>query len=146
MDVLVSQHFIGDPVEDVEYQEAQGKNGPGYGVNALGPVHKTLVKYLSVTHGNWRRGVEHSGSLYSGTILGLQAVTHSITPEVKTTALSDQFLLLWSQAYGEKRLAFCCRLKLTCNFLYFLTCLGCTCEKRAAERNGKSMATTVSYI
>ena len=113
MDVLVSQHFIGDPVEDVEYQEAQGKNGPGYGVNALGPVHETLVKYISVTHGNRRRGGEHRGSLYSGSILGLQAVTQSITPEVKTTALSDQFLFLRSQAYGEKRLDVCCWLKLT---------------------------------
>lgn len=98
MDVLVSQHFIGDPVEDVEYEEAQGKNGSGYGVNALGPVHKTLVKYFSIVHGNWRRGGEHTGPFYSGTILVPQAVTQSVTAEVKTTALSDQFLLLWSQA------------------------------------------------
>lgn len=98
MDVLVSKHFIGDPVEDVEYEEAQRKNGSGYGVNALGPVHKTLVKYLSVVHVNWRRGFEHSGPFHSGAILGLQTMTQSITPEVKTTALSDQFLLLWSQA------------------------------------------------
>lgn len=27
MDVLVSQHFIGDPVEDVKYEEAQRKDG-----------------------------------------------------------------------------------------------------------------------
>lgn len=75
MDVLVSQHFVGDPVEDVEYQEAQRKNGSGYGVNALGPVHKTLVKDIPVENGNRRWGVEHRGSLYSGSILVLQAVT-----------------------------------------------------------------------
>lgn len=98
MDVLVSQHFVGDPVEDVEYEEAQGKNGSGYGVNALGPVHKTLVKYFSIIRGYWRRGGEHTGPFHSGTILVLQAVAQSVATEVKTTALSDQFLLLWSQA------------------------------------------------
>lgn len=102
MDVLVSQHFIGDPVEDVEYEEAQWKDGSGYGVNAFGPVHKTLVKYFSVVHGNWRWGGEHSGCFYSGAIFGLQAltqsVTQSITPEVETTALPHQFFFLWSQA------------------------------------------------
>lgn len=96
VDVLVSQHFVGDPVEDVEYEEAQRKNGSGYGINALGPVHKTLVQYPSVVDGNWRRGVEHSGPLCSGTIFSLQTVTQSITPEVKPAALSDQFFLLWS--------------------------------------------------
>lgn len=94
----MSQHFIGDPVEDVEYEEAQGKDGSGYGVNALGPVHKALVKYLSVVHGDWRRWGEHSGPFHSGTILGLQGVTQSITAKVKSTALPHQFLLLWSQA------------------------------------------------
>lgn len=98
MDVLVSQHFVGDPVEDVEYEEAQGKDSSGYGVNALGPVHKTLVKHLSVIHGDWRWRGEHSGPFYSGTILGLQAVSQSVTPEVKTAALPHQFFLLWSQA------------------------------------------------
>lgn len=93
MDVFMSQHFIGDPVEDVEYEEAQGKDSSGYGVNALGAIHKTLVKYLAVVHGNWRWGVEDGGPFYSCTILGLQAVTQSVTPEVKTTALSHQFLL-----------------------------------------------------
>ena len=97
MDVLVSQHFIGDPVEDVEYEEAQGKHGSGYGVNTLGSVHKALVEHLSVVHGDWRRRGEHSGPFHSGSILGLQAVTQSITPEVKTTTLPHQFLLLWSQ-------------------------------------------------
>lgn len=98
MDVLVSQHFVGDPVEDVEYEEAQREDGSGYGVDTFGPVHKTLVKHLSVIHGNRRRGAEHSGPFHSGAILGLQAVTQSITPEVKATALPHQFLLLWSQA------------------------------------------------
>lgn len=92
------QHFIGDPVEDVEYEEAQGKDSSGYGVNALGPIHKTLVKHLAVVHGNWWWGGEDGGPFHSGTIFGLEAVTQSITPEVKTTALSHQFLLLWNQA------------------------------------------------
>lgn len=102
MDVLMSQHFVGEPVEDVEYEEAQGKDCSGYGVNALGSVHKMLVKYLSVVQGNWRRKRrrpgEHSGPFHSGTILVLQAVTQSITPEVKTTALPHHLILLWSQA------------------------------------------------
>lgn len=98
----MSQHFIGEPVEDVEYKEAQGKDGSRYGVDALGPVHKALVKYLSIVQGNWRwkrrRRGEHSGSLHGGTILVLQAVAQSITPEVKTTAFPHQLLLLWNQA------------------------------------------------
>lgn len=102
MDVLVSQHFIGDPVEDVEYEEAQGKDGSGYGVNAFGPVHKALVKDPSVVYGNRGWGGEHSGGFHSGTILVLQAVTQSITPEVKTTTLPHQLLLLWSRAYRKQ--------------------------------------------
>lgn len=98
MDVLVSQHFISDPIEDVEYKKAQRKDCSGYGVDTLGPVHKTLVKYLPIEHSNRRWRGEHSGPFHSGTIFGLQAVTQSITPEVKTTTLPHQFLLLWSQA------------------------------------------------
>lgn len=98
MDVLVAQHFVGDPVEDVEYEEAHGKDCPGYGVNPLGPVHEALVKYLAVVHGNRRRRGEHGGTFYSRAVLGLQAVAQSVTPEVKPAALPHQFILLWSQA------------------------------------------------
>lgn len=48
VDVLVSQHFVGDPVEDIEYEEAERKHGSGYGVDSLGSVHKTLPDGLSV--------------------------------------------------------------------------------------------------
>lgn len=102
MDVLVSQHFISDPIEDVEYKKAQRKDCSGYSVNALGPVHKTLVKYVPVVQSNRRWRGEDSGPFHSGTILGLQAVTQSITPEVKATAFPHQFLLLWSQAKGKQ--------------------------------------------
>lgn len=96
MDVFVSQHFVGDPVEDVEYEEAQRKHGSGDGVDAFGAVHKALVKHLPVVHADGRRRRrrgEDGGPLHGGTILGLQAVTKSITPEVKAAALPHQFLL-----------------------------------------------------
>lgn len=102
MDVLVSQHFVGDPVEDVEYEEAQGKDGSGYSVNALGPVHETLVNGVSIAHrdrgGRRGRRAEHSGCFHGATILVLQAVTQSVAPEVKAAALPYQLLLLWSKA------------------------------------------------
>lgn len=94
----MSQHFIGDPVENVEYKEAQGENGSGNGVNAFGPVDKTLVKYLPIEHGDWRRRSEDGRPFHSCSILGLQAVAQSITPKVKPTALPHQFLLLPNQA------------------------------------------------
>lgn len=98
----MSQHFVGDPVEDVEYEETQRKDSSGYGVNTLGPVDKSLAEYLAIVYGNRRRGVEDSGALHRCTILGLQAVTQSITSEVKPTALPHQFLFLWSEAQGKQ--------------------------------------------
>lgn len=97
MDVLVSQHFISDPVEDVEYEEAQRKDSSGYGVDPFGPVHETLVEDLSVEHGDGRWRCEHGGTFHRGSILGLEAMAESVTSEVKTTTLSHEFLLLWSQ-------------------------------------------------
>lgn len=140
MDVLVSQHFVGDPVEDVEYEEAQGKNGSGYGVNALGLVHKTLVKYFSIVHRYWRRGGEHTGPFHSGTILVLQAVTQSVATEVKTPALSDQFLLLWSQAEEKKiGLLLSARINLQLFYITFqiAKCFWGWLHKRSAESNTK---------
>lgn len=96
MDVLVPQHFVGDPVEDVEYEEAQGEKSSGDGVDALGPVHEALVQHLSVAYGDrrrWRRR-EHAGPLHRGAVLGLQAVTQSVTPEVEAAAVPHQLLLL----------------------------------------------------
>lgn len=102
MDVLVSQHFVGDPVEDVEYEKAQWKDGSGYGVDPLGPVHEALVEDLSIVHGDggWRR--EHGGPFHRCSILGLEAMAESVTSEVKTTTLSHEFLLLWSRAKNIK--------------------------------------------
>lgn len=66
VDVLVSQHFVGDPVEDVEYEEAERKHGSGYGVDSLGSVHKTLPDGLSVVqHLHWGWWGEYVGPLYS---------------------------------------------------------------------------------
>lgn len=48
MDVLVSQHFIGNPVEDVEYEKAQGKDSSRYCVDPFSSVNETLVKNFSV--------------------------------------------------------------------------------------------------
>lgn len=101
VDVLVPQHFVGDPVEDVEYEEAQGENSSGDGVNTLGPVHETLVQHLSVAYGDWCWRREYAGPLHRGAVLGLQAVTQSITPEVEATALPHQLLLLPRRAHGE---------------------------------------------
>lgn len=95
------QHFVGDPVEDVEDEEAQGEDGSGDGVNALGPVHEALVQHLPVAYGDRRRRCEHAGPLHRGAVLGLQAVTQSVTPEVEATALPHQLLLLPRQAHEE---------------------------------------------
>lgn len=92
------QHFVGDPVEDVEDEEAKRKNRSGYGVDALGPVHKALVKCFFVEHGHWGRLGEDGGSFCSRSVLVLQAVAQSVTPEVKTAALSQQFFLLQNPA------------------------------------------------
>lgn len=88
------QHFVGDPVEDVEDEEAEWENRSGYGVDALGPVHKALVKRIFVVHGHRGRLGEDAGSFCSRSILVLQAVAQPVTPEVKTTALSEQLFLL----------------------------------------------------
>lgn len=90
------QHFVGDPVEDVEDEEAERENRSGYGVDALGPVHKTLVKRIFVVHSHRGRLGEDGSSFCSRSVLVLQAVAQSVTPEVKTAALSEQFFLLQS--------------------------------------------------
>lgn len=96
MDVLVPQHFVGDPVEDVEDEEAEWENRSGYGVDALGPVHKALVNRIFVVHGQRGRLSEDGGAFCSRPILVLQAVAQPVSPEVKTAALSEQFFLLRS--------------------------------------------------
>lgn len=103
----MSQHFIGDPVEDVENEKAQGKDSSGYGVDPFGSVHKTLVQDLSIVHSDGRGRCEHCGPFHSGAVLGLEAVTESVTSEVKTTTFPHKFLLLLSQAQ-TKRLVYCC--------------------------------------
>lgn len=48
VDVLVSQHFVRDPVEHIKYEEAERKYCSGYGIDSFGSVHKTLPDGLSV--------------------------------------------------------------------------------------------------
>lgn len=103
MDVFVSQHFVCQPVKDVKNEKAQGKDSSRNGVDPFGPVHKALTKHFSIIHGHWRGRGEHCCPLQRSAILGLQAVTESVTPEVKTTALPHQFLLLWSQTEEKNR-------------------------------------------
>lgn len=106
MDVFVSQHFVGDPVENVEEEEAQREDCTGYRVDALGPVHKALADRLAIVHGGHRRG-EDCGPFHRRSVLGLQAVTQSVAAEVKPTAVSRQFLFLGNQK--ENRLASHCQ-------------------------------------
>lgn len=96
VDVLVPQHFVGDPVEDVENEEAERENRSGYGVDAFGPVHKALVKRVFVVHGHRGRLGEDGGSFCGRPVPVLEAVAQSVTPEVKTAALTEQFFLLQS--------------------------------------------------
>lgn len=98
----MSQHFVGDPVEDVEDEEAERENRSGYGVDALGPIHEALVKRVPVVHGHGGRLGEDGGSFCCRSVLVLQAVAQSVTPKVKTTALSEQFFLLQSSTQGKK--------------------------------------------
>ncbi|PWA18597.1 hypothetical protein CCH79_00005716, partial [Gambusia affinis] len=76
-----STHFVGDPVEDVEYEKAQGKDGSGYGVDPFSPVNETLVKDFTVVHSDWGQRGEHCGPFHGSPVFGLQAVTESITTE-----------------------------------------------------------------
>lgn len=72
VDVLVSQHFVGDPVEDVEYEEAERKYCSGYGIDSLGSVHKPLPDGVSVVqHLHWRWWGEHGRRLHSCPIFSL---------------------------------------------------------------------------
>lgn len=96
------QHFVGDPIENVEDEEAERENGSGDGVDAFGPVHKALVKRIFVEHGRRGRLGEDGCSFGSCSILVLQAVAQSITPEVKAAALSEQFLLLQSPTQRKR--------------------------------------------
>lgn len=99
VDVLVSQHFVGDPVEDVEDEEAERENRSGDGVDALGPIHEALVKRVPVVHGHRGRRGEDGGSFCCRSVLVLQAVAQSVTPEVKTTVLPEQCFLLQSSTH-----------------------------------------------
>lgn len=90
----MSQHFVGDPVEDVEDEEAEREKRSGYGVDALGPIHETLVQRVSVVHGHRGRLGEDGGPFCCRPVLVLQAVAQSVTPEVVTAVLSKQFFLL----------------------------------------------------
>lgn len=90
----MSQHFVGEPVEDVKDEEAERENRSGYGVDALGPVHEALVKRVFVKHGHRGRRVEDGGALWRRSILVLQTVAQAVSPEVKTAALPQQLLLL----------------------------------------------------
>lgn len=95
VDILVSQHFIGDPVEDVEYEEAERKYCSRYGVDSFGSVHKPLPDGLSVVkHLHWRWWGEYTGPLYCRAIFCLQAMAQSVPSEVKATAFSHKFFLL----------------------------------------------------
>lgn len=48
MNILVSQYFVGDPVEDVKYEEAEREHGSGYGVDPFGAVHKAFPDCFSI--------------------------------------------------------------------------------------------------
>lgn len=95
VDVFTLKHFVGHPVEDVKNEKANWKDGPRYGINPLGTVHKHLADVIAVIHhGNrWRCGV-YCGTFQSCTIYSLEAVTQSITMEVKPMALLSQLFLL----------------------------------------------------
>lgn len=73
MDVFVSQHFVGDPVENVEEEEAQREDGPGYRVDALGPVHEALADHFAIINSGHRWGWrgEDCCPLHSCSVLGL---------------------------------------------------------------------------
>lgn len=104
MDVLVSQNFVGDPVEDVENEEGQREDGSGDGVDAFRTVHEALAEFLLIVYGvcDYWRWSKHGGSLHSDAILVMQVVTQSITSKVKTTAVPNQFLFLWRREEKKK--------------------------------------------
>lgn len=81
---FVSDYFVGDPVEDVENEEGQGKRRSGDGVDPLRPVHKLPLIVLD-------RGLLH-GTVTFHRHAVLHACRYAVAREMKTP-LSELLLL-----------------------------------------------------
>ena len=83
--------LVCDPVKDVENEEGQWEGSSRYRVNPFCPVHKLLLDGVCIFGGLWEL-VGRCG-LDSCSIFHLEAVTHPITTEIKTTFTSNIFFL-----------------------------------------------------
>lgn len=93
VDVLRAQHFVDNPVEDIEDQEGEGEDSSGDGVNALGPVDVAPAEALPFPQQHascW--GAVDARALPSP-ILWLQAVAEPVASQVEA-ALADKLFLL----------------------------------------------------
>jgi hypothetical protein len=83
--------LVCDPVKDVENEEGQWEGSSRYGVNSFCPIHKLLLDSICIFGGLWKW--VGRCSLDSCAIFHLEAVTHPIATEVKTTFTSNIFFL-----------------------------------------------------
>lgn len=101
VDVLMSDDFVGDPVEDVEDEECQRKGSPGDSVYPLGSVHKLLLHGFNIS-GDWLLRVWSWGSVFnSWAILRWQSLTHIVASEIKA-ALTHIFILKSTKAHVDR--------------------------------------------
>jgi len=98
VDVLRAQHFVDNPVEDIEDQEGEGEDCSGNGVNALGPIAVAPAEALPFPqqHASWGGAVD-AGALPSP-ILRLQAVAQPVASQVEAALANELFLLAKGKA------------------------------------------------
>lgn len=93
VDVLRAQHFVDNPIEDIEDQEGEGEDGSGDGVDALGTVDVTPAQGLPFPQQCTGWGGAVDSRTLSSPILCLQAVAQPVASEVEA-ALTDELFLL----------------------------------------------------
>lgn len=66
MQILVTQNFVCQPVEDIEDEEAEGEDGTWDGVDPFGVVNKPAADLEQWV--TWRQCGEHGRRLREGTV------------------------------------------------------------------------------
>lgn len=80
MEILVTQNFVGEPVEDVEDEEGEGKESARDGVDSFGAVNEPAADLEHRV--TWRKSGEHGRRLREGTVPGQVDVQAEVGHEV----------------------------------------------------------------